>query len=82
MSAGLREQLKQQYNASQQAAIASVVSPGEALFTLIQVSMSIRDQLSLSVCVTARPCADLYQIRLAFQVKPICLKAPDKTHVR
>ena len=38
MSNSLREQLKEHYNASQQAAIASVMCPGQALFTLLQVS--------------------------------------------
>ena len=33
----LKEELKEQYNESQQAAIASVVSPGQALFSLLQV---------------------------------------------
>lgn len=41
MSVGLREQLRQQYNASQQTAIASVVSPGQTLFTLIQVCIAL-----------------------------------------
>ncbi|KAL0017843.1 hypothetical protein WJX77_008034 [Trebouxia sp. C0004] len=36
MSNSLREQLKEHYNASQQAAIASVMCPGQALFTLLQ----------------------------------------------
>ncbi len=40
MSNSLKEQLKEHYNASQQAAIASVMCPGQALFTLLQVSKS------------------------------------------
>ena len=38
MSNSLREQLKEHYNASQQVAIATVMSPGQALFSLLQVS--------------------------------------------
>ncbi len=38
MSSGLKDQLKEKHNASQQAAIATVVCPGQALFSLLQVS--------------------------------------------
>ncbi len=47
MSNSLKEQLKEHYNASQQAAIASVMCPGQALFTLLQVSKSF-----LHNCIT------------------------------
>lgn len=37
MSNSLREQLREHYNASQQVAIATVMSPGQAPFSLLQV---------------------------------------------
>ncbi len=51
MSNSLREQLKEHYNASQQAAIASVMCPGQALFTLLQVSKKKKTNLQNNFCV-------------------------------
>ena len=55
MSNSLREQLKANYNASQQAAIASVMCPGQALFTLLQVGKFLCSQITTfhaCICVS------------------------------
>ena len=57
VSDSLREQLKAHYNASQQAAIASVMCPGQALFTLLQVGKFLRLNLQHFVHVYVCPTA-------------------------
>lgn len=91
MSNSLREQLKEHYNASQQAAIASVMCPGQALFSLLQVGIFLYltyNSLYMYKCVqqhtyvcSAHVCHHVMSSAALYWHKFVHVHVHDNTHV-